>query len=140
MSDARVLLHSIRVAVRWGDMDAVGHVNNARYFTYFEQARMGWLAAMGLADSVNGAEQGPVIADAACTFRRAIVYPAELLVTMYGGTPGRSSFQTWYEIHDAEDPALLYADGASRMVWVDRRAGRSIPVPEKVRAVLPPVR
>jgi len=137
MSQERKLLHTSTLRVRWGDMDAVGHVNNARYFTYLEQVRIDWLASMGLAASVNGDDCGPVIANASCNFRRAIVFPAELIVRMYGGAPGRSSFETWYEIRDAGDQQLLYADGASRMVWVDHRAQRSIPVPDAVRALLP---
>lgn len=138
MNEQRRLLHTIEIDVRWGDMDAVGHVNNARYFTYFEGARIGWLLALGREDTVNGANEGPVIANASCSFRRAITYPARLAVSMFGGTPGRSSFESWYEIRDRGDSAVLYADGASRMVWVDRRAGRSIPLPEFIRVLLPP--
>jgi acyl-CoA thioester hydrolase len=138
MNDAtRRLLHSIPVTVRWGDMDAVGHVNNARYFTYFEQARIGWLAAHGMADTVSTAIEGPVIANASCTFLLAIVYPADLLVHMFGGPPGRSSFNTWFEIRDAHEPSRLYAEGESRMVWINRHAAQSVPVPDHVRALLP---
>jgi len=33
-------VHTTDLAVRWGDMDAVGHVNNSRFFSYFEEARV----------------------------------------------------------------------------------------------------
>ena len=36
-------VHTTEIAVRWGDMDAGGHVNNSRFFTYFEEARVDWL-------------------------------------------------------------------------------------------------
>ncbi len=137
MGEARRLLHEMRVEVRWGDMDSVGHVNNVVYFTYFEEARMAWFATLQPAPGLGATGTGPVIANAYCNFRRAIVHPAGLRVRMHGGAPGRSSFETWYEIVDAADPALLYADGSSRVVWVDRDAGRSVALPAGIRALLP---
>ena len=43
----QTLLHEHRLDIRWGDMDALGHVNNVIYFRYFEQARASWLATIG---------------------------------------------------------------------------------------------
>ena len=42
MSEDRKLVHVERIPIRWGDMDAMGHVNNTVYFRYMEQARIGW--------------------------------------------------------------------------------------------------
>ena len=41
------LVHEMRIAVRWGDLDAMGHVNNTIYFRYFESLRIEWLAQVG---------------------------------------------------------------------------------------------
>ena len=46
MSTPRKLVHVERIAVRWGDMDAMGHVNNTVYFRYMEQARISWFDAL----------------------------------------------------------------------------------------------
>lgn len=120
-----------RIEIRWGDMDAVGHVNNAKYLTYFEQARVGWLESL-----VSGAmsrSEGPVMANVACEFKRAIVYPASVIVEVALGDPGRSSLPTGYRIVDADDPALEYATGSSTLVWVDYEKGGSVALPGYVR-------
>jgi acyl-CoA thioester hydrolase len=138
VSDSPSPLHEIELEIRWGDMDALGHVNNATYFTYFEQVRIAWLQSIGRGTSVGGTQgSGPVVVNAFCNFRRAVVYPARLRVAMHGGTPGRSSFETYYEIRDADDPELVYATGSAKVVWVDRETSRSMRVPDEIRALLP---
>jgi acyl-CoA thioester hydrolase len=125
------LLHVARLAVRWGDMDALGHVNNAWYFKYMEQARIAWFDALGIPMVQDN--QGPVLVTASCTFLRPIVYPAEIEVAIYGDTPGRSSFNVHHVIHKADDPDTRYAEGDTKVVWFDHTAGRSVPVPEHIR-------
>ncbi|MDP2194899.1 MAG: acyl-CoA thioesterase, partial [Rhodocyclaceae bacterium] len=64
-------VHTLRIPVRWGDMDALGHVNNTVYFRYTEQARIDWLESLGFAVMVD-VEEGPVIINASCTFFKPI--------------------------------------------------------------------
>jgi acyl-CoA thioester hydrolase len=120
--------------IRWGDMDAMGHVNNTVYFRYMEQARIEWFydfaRKIGLAPY---AEQGPVIIDAHCTFLEPLVYPGDVEVKMFVGELGRSSFGSHYEM---VMNAKRYAEGAAKMVWIDRASGKSIPLPAKARALL----
>lgn len=122
-----------KTSVRWGDMDALGHVNNIVYFRYMEQARISWFGSLGI---VLTADRGPVIVSASCNFTRAIVYPAEIEIGVRCGRPGRSSFPIYHEIYAAGDATLRYADGEATIVWVDRKAGRSTPLPENLRALL----
>lgn len=136
MSEPRKLVHSIELDVRWGDMDALGHVNNTVYFRYFEQARIGWLETMGHA--IEEGDTGPVAINARCTFLRPIYYPDRLDVRIYVGPPGRSSFETYYEIRRAGTQAPLYAEGATKLVWTHYADGRSIPLPEDMRQLLTP--
>ena len=136
MNEPRKFLTSARVRVRWGDMDAVGHVNNAAYFTYMEQTRIEWFCAIGLDEYVNNRKEGPVVVNASCNFRKPIVYPAEIEVRLYAGPPRRSSFQTFYEIRDAGASALVYADGSAWSVWVDHEQGKSQPLPPAIRTLL----
>ena len=128
-------VHEHEIEVRWGDMDALGHVNNATYFTYFEQARISWFAAL-TGGRVMDQSQGPVMANASCEFRREIVHPARIVVEVLVGEPGRSSLPTGYRIVDAQDRAVEYATGASVLVWVDYKAGKSVPLPDAIRALL----
>ena len=71
MRESRKLLHIERIPIRWGDMDALGHVNNTVYFRYMEQARIGWLEALGV--NLESKTQGPVIISASCTFLKELL-------------------------------------------------------------------
>ncbi len=79
-SDDRRHVFTAEVTVRWGDMDAMRHVNNSRYFTYFEQARVNWLASV---ESGWEGRRGPTLARASCDFRRPLTYPATLEVPWF---------------------------------------------------------
>ena len=127
------LIYTARIPVRWGDMDAYGHVNNTVYFRFFEQARCEWIEHMGFRVSPEEST-GPVIINASCTFFAPVNYPATVIIKMYAGDPGRSSVMTWYELFiEGED--RLYAEGAAKTVWMDMRSGKSAPLPDKVRAL-----
>lgn len=123
-------LFTARILVRWIDQDTFGHVNNAAYFTYFEQARVDWLATLNV-DWQKGV--GPVVVSAKCDYKRPLSYPAVLEVSLYCNSPGRSSFQTYYEIRVEGDPETVYAYGEATMVWVDVRKGRPVSLPDYVR-------
>lgn len=133
MSD-KVLIHTSHMAVRWGDMDAFGHVNNTVYFRYMEQTRIEWLEAIAIDMVADG--QGPVIVNAQCTFRRQLKYPADIEIRMYALQPGRSSVETTYEIRRVDQPEILYADGAAKIVWVNFKQEKSVALPESIRATL----
>jgi acyl-CoA thioester hydrolase len=127
MSESRRLVHTEKIKVRWGDMDAFGHVNNVEYFRYMQEARVAWFGVVRMPVMEN--HQGPVIVDAHCTFLRPIVYPASIEVTLYAGKPGRSSFPTYYDIHLEGDKAVKFAEGSSTVVWIDHMQGKSVPLP-----------
>ena len=120
------------IDVRWGDLDAQNHVNNAAYMTYLEEARLAWFQALDGAWESNAF--GPVVVNINCDFRREIDYPAGLRVTLISRevhTP-----YSGYTIRDRNDPDKLYAEAESTIVWVDRQSGRSIPVPDAARTWL----
>ncbi len=112
-------------------MDALGHVNNTVYFRYLEQARIEWLERV--APDAYELRRGPVIANASCNFIAPIVYPGTVEVRMYLGKPGRSSVESYYDMHVG---GARMADGKARIVWVDFTTGRSTPLPEDIAAPL----
>ena len=132
MEPSRVLLLTTRIPVRWGDMDALGHVNNTVYFRYMEQARVEWLESLGYAISAQGPES-VVIVNAGCTFLLPLTYPGTVEVALYGGAPVRSSLPTYYEMRKVED-GVLYAEGDAKVVWFNTATGRSAPLPDDLRA------
>lgn len=134
MSPNAKLIYTTRMPVRWGDMDAYGHVNNTVYFRYFEQTRIEWLELMGSRVSPL-APVGPVIINASCTFLVPMTYPGMVEVRTYVGSIGRSSFQTYVEMR-IEGDDKLYAEGAAKVVWMNTQNGKSVPVPDHIRAAL----
>src|SRR6187431_668627 len=71
---------SCAIPVRWGDMDAYGHVNNTLYFRYFEEVRFKWLEEKGI--PIKGATH-PVVVTIGCTFLRPLFYPENLRVDVF---------------------------------------------------------
>jgi acyl-CoA thioester hydrolase len=130
MNDAARLVHTERIAIRWGDMDAMGHVNNTVYFRYMEQARIGWFDAL-LPQGEAWKRTGIVIVNASCNFKRPINYPGTVEVRVYAGAPGGSSVPTFYELRIADE---LYADGAATVVFIDMHKQKPIRIPDSIRS------
>jgi acyl-CoA thioester hydrolase len=126
------LVHVERIAVRWSDMDAMGHVNNTIYFRYMEQARIGWFEGLVLHDEA-WKSMGIVIANASCNFKRPINYPGTVEVSVRIGEPGGSSVPTFYELKVDDE---LYADGAATVVFIDMQAQKPVRIPERIRSLL----
>lgn len=128
------LVHTARMPIRWGDMDALGHVNNTVYFRYMEQARVEWLTAIGC--DPDPSADGPVIVNAHCSFIKQLKYPGEIEILTYVGPGGRSSFETIQEIRRVDTPDMLYAQGGAKVVWVHFPSEKSTPLPDRVRQLL----
>lgn len=125
--------HVEPVTVRWGDLDSMGHVNNAMYFTYCESARMTYFQAVRMHELRGGAHHGPALASANLNFRQQVHWPAELDVRTRVLNLSRSSFIMEYEIVRRGTDEIV-ADGSGVIVWVDYAVGRSIPLPEELKA------
>ena len=130
----RKQVHQLVMPIRWGDMDAMGHVNNTLYFRYLEVARLDWFSRIGCLPNPSG--EGPVIVNAFCNFYRQLEFPGDILVRMYVSDPGRSSFESWATIERADQPGEVCADGGATTVWVDFPRQKSVPMPQWLRALL----
>ncbi|WP_067865602.1 acyl-CoA thioesterase [Neptuniibacter marinus] len=127
------LLYSCSIPVRWGDMDAYGHVNNAMYMRYLEEARVQLLDNMNVELDPNGL--APVVIDIGCSFIRPVVYPDQLRIDCYISDPGRSSFMTYYKVFSQHDDKAIVSHGHAKVVWIDHRIEKSVPLPDAVRAL-----
>lgn len=128
-----LLVQTSLIPIRWGDMDAYGHVNNTIYFRYMEQCRVEYLERLGYKVAPEGS--APVIVNASCTFLVPMNYPGTVEIRMFCGHPGRSSIPTHYEMR-LQGSDLLYATGESKIVWMDVASGKSVPIPDALRAQL----
>lgn len=132
------LVHTMRMPIRWGDMDAMGHVNNTVYFRYFETARIAWFDEIACAPDPAG--HGPVIINAHCSFLKQLKYPGQIEVTTLVGPPGRSSFDMRHQIAlimPDGSPGPVHAEGGAKVVWVDFPSEKSVPLPPAMLARLP---
>ena len=112
-------------------MDAMGHVNNVMYFRYFEQIRLDWYHQAGFAAPVND-NQSFVIIDNHAEYLKPVIYPMHIKVEMFGHSPGRSSFISTYRL-TVDD--VLFTRASAKVVWVDTKLGKSVPLPADVRAL-----
>ena len=131
MSEKR-LVHTERIPVRWGDMDAMGHVNNTVYFRYMEQTRISWFEAL-LPRGEAWGTTGIVVANASCNFKKAINYPGTVEIRMYAGAPGGSSLPTFYELNVNSE---LCADGAATVVFIDMEKQKPVRIPDNIRDLI----
>ena len=124
-------LFQMDIAVRWRDLDAFNHVNNASYLTYVEEARVAWFKTLS-EDWVNQSA-APILAAITVNYRRPAAWPETVRVELFAERIGNKSLTLGHRIHSASEPGVLYADGNAVMVWVDR-GGQSVPLPGPVLA------
>ena len=105
------------------------HVNNARYLTFLEQARIEWfdtVAEPWMTDDI-----GPVVATATLNFKRPIEYPASIAIELFTERVGNTSVTIGHRIVAAD--GTVHCDGHVVAVWIDRRSGKPVPLPAAVR-------
>jgi acyl-CoA thioester hydrolase len=120
--------HQLRA--RFGDADLLGHVNNAVYFTYMEEARWAyWRELTG--DASHDRLPGLILARAECDFLRP-VRPGELIDIWIGTTKiGRASVAMEYEMLDERGTPV--AMGKTVMVTYDYSTAKPVRVPDWAR-------
>jgi len=122
---------TMRCDIRWGDMDALGHVNNIVYFQYCESARIAYFERLDYERLREHDRQGPGMVAANLNFRRQLTYPGAVDITAHVTSISRKSFSLAYEIHEVATGELA-ADGSSVCLWVDYARGKALPLPEKL--------
>ena len=129
MSPVAEHVFRVPIPLRWSDLDAFNHVNNARYLTFLEQARIEWFETIG--EPWVTEESAPVVASATLNFKRPIEYPASVFVELFTEKLGNSSVVIGHRI--VGEDGTLHCDGHVVAVWVDRRSGKPVPLPAGVR-------
>lgn len=133
---AKPLLFRTELAVRWRDLDAFNHVNNAMYLRYLEEARLRWL--LTLKGPWMDEAVAPVVAQALVNFKRPIQWPEDVAVELFADRVGNASLTLGHRIASTKDAGIVYADGHVVMVWFDKRTGASSPLPAAVRDACKP--
>jgi acyl-CoA thioester hydrolase len=133
-----------QLEVRFRDCDAMGHVNNAVYLTYLEQARFSHWRATGLSSATLGSAPpeggapagvpGVILARVEIDYRRPAKYGDVLRIDLGVAAIGRTSFTYEYEIVAAG--GALVAAAKTVIVRFDYAAGRPVPISEEIKAAL----
>lgn len=127
---------SHRLDVRFRDCDPLGHVNNAVYLTYLEQARFNhWRSLWGFGTPQLPADMpGVILAHVEADYRRPARYGETLDVRLTVAAIGRTSFTYDYQVLDASDRVVLTAKTVQ--VMYDYAAEKPVPVPDAIRRML----
>jgi acyl-CoA thioester hydrolase len=116
------------IEVRYGDLDPQGHVNNSRYLTYMEQARVAYIRHLGLWDGQSFADIGIILADAQVTFLQPIRFGQQVRVGVRVAHLGKKSLKMEYRLDDAGDGQELAA-GSTVLVAYDYKNRCTILIP-----------
>ena len=130
------MLHTMSFPIRWGELDVLGHVNNAQYLRYFEESRTAWCEAIGrpLPKSSNTGE-GMILLKASVTYKKPVGYPASVLVELKAGRIGNTSFDLVNTLV-IEGETEVAAIGEFVIVWFDYVNHKPKPIPAEIRELL----
>lgn len=129
--------HTLEIPVRFADLDAMGHLNNAKYLTYIEQARVeyviqvcGWSGAWS--------DLGMILAKMTIEFKRPVLYGDKVVVYTRCSRIGSKSFDLEYVLtrQQPESAAQVAATALSVMVAYDYAQQQSIAVPASWRQAI----
>jgi acyl-CoA thioester hydrolase len=124
-------LFSTNIEVRFRDLDAMGHVNNSVFFTYFEEGRKHFSKKVFKVSDISDFKF--IMAHIQCDFISPIQFNDHVILQMWVKDIGTKSFSFEYGLVDFSDEAVVYATGESIQVCYDYKKNRSIEVPAKMR-------
>jgi acyl-CoA thioester hydrolase len=121
----------IKIEKRWSDLDEVGHVNNAVYLTYFEQARVYYFHDTCRWD---WKEDGVILANTRIDYIKPVLYPDPTYIYVRTSRIGTKSIEMEYVItNEDENGKVLMSRGSSVLVMFDYKKQASFPVPDRIR-------
>ena len=121
------------IEVRYGDLDPQGHLNNAKFVTFFEQARIQYIRHLGLyKEGQSFMEIGVILADVHVAYRKPVEWGVPVKVGVRISKVGTKSMTVEQNVVHAET-GEVYAEGEVVMVAFDYYQNKSIPVPQEWR-------
>jgi acyl-CoA thioester hydrolase len=133
---SRVSAYATEIAVRWSDMDAFGHVNNASFVTLLEEARTELLFGAGAQAGAAGLARGVVVARLSVRYRRPLVYSgAPAALRLWVSELRAASFDLDYEVRDGRSGEVV-ATARTQLVPYDLAAARPLRITDLERAFL----
>ncbi|RPH72984.1 MAG: acyl-CoA thioesterase [Myxococcaceae bacterium] len=125
----------VTLDVAWGEMDALGHVNNVRYIAWAETARIRFFEQFGMSTH-PGDPVGPILARIENDYLQQVEYPARITVGIRPEKVGNTSLTLEHAIWTAGAPERVVARGRAVVVMINYATQEKVRVPEAIRALL----
>ena len=123
------------IEVRYGDLDPQGHLNNAKYLTYMEQARIAYIHHLGLWGGGDFMNIGVILAEVRVTYKAPILWGQPIHVGVKIPRLGNKSFDIRYTIADSKT-SVEHANAFTVQVAYDYHSGKTIPIPDTWRKTI----
>jgi acyl-CoA thioester hydrolase len=124
--------HVVPLTVHWGDMDSLGHVNNAIYFRYVETGRINYFDELVEHDPTIWGGEGPILADIQCTFLDQLRYPADIEVATRTTRLGEKSMTVSAAVF-VKGSETVAATSSAVVVWFDYKKQAAVQIPDRIR-------
>ena len=125
----------IPIHVTWGDMDALGHVNNTRFIGWFEETRFEAFKRIGGGEIGAQSVSGPILAKVECIFRAPVVFPEELVSGIRATDIGSDRYTLEHQITSVTHGRVV-AIGSSRIIEVEYATGKKIALTSQAHEAL----
>ena len=122
----------VEFPVAWRDMDAFGHVNNTQYLRWFEDGRIAYFDAIGIADAMKDHGVGPILASTSCRFRIPLTYPDSVRIGTSVTALEDGRFTMRYVVWSTHHAAVA-AEGEGQVVAFDYANGVKATWPAELR-------
>jgi acyl-CoA thioester hydrolase len=126
----------LRIPVAWGDMDALGHVNNTIYLRWFESVRIAWWERIPITPRLQSQGLGPILARTSIDYRRPVKYPDTFEVSCTTLRVGGKSATLSYRVTSSAQDGALVAEGETVVALFDYLRNATAPIDDELRALL----
>ena len=128
-------VHFFELSTRWGDADALGHINNTLYARYYESSRLDYFEKLMGMHFTPALTSGVILADMKIAYLKQLHYPAELEIGSRISRMGNSSldFDAAVFIKDSDE---LISTSRGTLVWFDYNANRNKTIPDENRKMI----
>lgn len=120
--------------VQWGEMDALGHVNNVQFIRYFETARVNFMERNRIFDDLLGKEINIVLAHIECKFVKPLYYPDEIELLCRFKSLGNTSMVVEHAVISKKSGLVAFGDGI--IVCTDTQTHQKTLIPEQVKNLI----
>jgi acyl-CoA thioester hydrolase len=123
------------MSVRWGDMDARGHVNNTIYYRYFESSRIALFRSLNLYEEPTEVRIGPILSFQSCNYKAPLTYPDTIYVGAKIETIEGLKITIKHSIVSKKQNRLV-AEGEAQIIWYDYENQKRASISEALKQKL----